>query len=103
MVALRGWTLGAHRDGKRMIGITHNLKVPAFVRGVLWTIEGAAKMERRVVDEIDVDVRRLVIFAVWASTVNRVERAREDMGRTGNLFVYSTKPCVGHDIMQERA
>ena len=63
-----------------MISITHNFKVPAVVRGVLRTIEGAAKMERRVVDEIDVDVRRLVIFAVCASTVNQVERERESVG-----------------------
>jgi hypothetical protein len=84
-----------------MIGLTHNFKVPAFVRGVLWTIEGAAKMERRVVDEIDIDVRRLVIFAVWASTISRVGREQEIVGRTGDLFVHSTKPCVGHDIMQD--
>jgi hypothetical protein len=59
--------LDARRDERRIIGITHNFEVPAFVRGVLWAIKGAAEMEGRVVDEIDVDVRRLVIFAVWTS------------------------------------
>lgn len=30
-------------------------------------------MKRRVIDEVDVDVRRLVIFTILASTVNEVE------------------------------
>ncbi len=60
-------------------------------------------MEGRVVDEIDVDIRRLVIFTILASTVNQVERDKElRMGRTSDLLVYSTKSCVGHDRTEER-
>jgi hypothetical protein len=60
-------------------------------------------MEGRVVDEIDVDIRRLVIFTILASTVNQVERDKElMMGRTSDLLVYSTKSCVGHDRREER-
>jgi hypothetical protein len=66
-IRLRGYMLDARWNGRGMIGITHDFEVPAFVRGVLWAIKGAAKMEGRVVDEIDVNVRRLVIFAVWTS------------------------------------
>jgi len=60
-------------------------------------------MEGRVVDEIDVDIRRLVIFTILASTVNQVGRDKElMMGRTSDLLVYSTKSCVGHDRREER-
>lgn len=43
---------------------THNCKMTARIRGVLWTIKGAAKMEGRIVDEVNVDFRRLVVLAV---------------------------------------
>jgi hypothetical protein len=57
---------------------THNCKMTAFIRGVLWTIKGAAKMERRVVDEVNVDFRRLVVLAVLTSTT------RSDKAYKGN-------------------
>ena len=60
-------------------------------------------MERRVVDEIDVNVRRLVVLAIWARTGIKVERDKElTTGRTSDFFVYSTESCVGHDGMQKR-
>src|ERR1700730_5004262 len=60
-----------------MIGIggTHNFKMTALVRGVLWTFEGATKMKGRVVDEVDVDVRRLVVLAILRGTVDQILEA----------------------------
>jgi hypothetical protein len=37
---------------------------------VLWALKGATKMERRVVDDIDLDIRRLVMITLWVSTVD---------------------------------
>jgi hypothetical protein len=55
---------------------THNCKVTAIIRSILWTIKGAAKMKRRVVDEINVDFRRLVVLAIW-----RAQQIRKNLQR----------------------
>jgi hypothetical protein len=87
-----------------MIGMggTHNFKMTALVRGVLWTFEGATKMKGRVVDELDVDVRRLVVLAILRGTVGGSDfgsDARKELaiGLTSNFFVYSAKSCISHD------
>ena len=56
------------RGSGEMISETHDLEVATLIRGVLWTLEGAAKVKWRVVDELDVDVRRLVIFTIFGGS-----------------------------------
>ena len=41
-----------------------------LIRTVLWALKGATKMERRVVDDIDLDIRRLVVITFWVSTAD---------------------------------
>ena len=50
---------------------THNCKVTAIIRRVLWAIKGAAKMKGRVVDEINVDIRRLVVLAILVGATDQ--------------------------------
>jgi hypothetical protein len=61
-------------------------------------------MEGGVVDEVDVDVRRFVILTIFGDE-NESGGTRDKEAtivRTSDLFVYSTKSCVGHDRTQKR-
>ena len=53
------WGFGEGRQAQ-----THDFKMAAIVGGVLWAIEGTTEMKGGIVDEIDVNVRGLVILAV---------------------------------------
>lgn len=84
-----------------MVGKTHNCKVTAFIRSVLWAIKGTAKMKRRVVDEINVDFRRLVVLAIWrAQQIRKNLQEKVTIRRTSDLLVDPTKSCVRHDRAQ---
>jgi hypothetical protein len=41
-----------------------------LIRTVLWALKGATEMERRIVDNIDLDIRRLVVITFWVSTAD---------------------------------
>jgi hypothetical protein len=86
--ALSGFTKGADTDRE-----THDVKMAAFVRGVLWAIKRTAEMKGRIVDELDVDVDRRIILAVLRG-LSSDGGLHEIIERTSNLLVYSTKPSI---------
>lgn len=50
----------------------YDLKAAAFVRSTLGTIETTDEMEWAVIHEVDSDLRRPVVLAVWRTSVWRV-------------------------------
>lgn len=60
------------------IGETHNFKVTTFIRAVLWSFKGATKMRVGIVDELKVDVRRLVIITDLVCTADQTGATREE-------------------------
>ena len=61
-------------------------------------------MKRRVVDEINVDFRRLVVLAIWRAQqiIRKNLQEKVAIRRTSDLLVHPTKPCVGHDRAQNK-
>jgi hypothetical protein len=75
---------------------THDFKMATFVRGVLWAVERSTKMKGRIVDEIYVDVGRLVIIA---GLMNLHHQITAYMRRRG----ISSAPAISLFILRSRA
>jgi hypothetical protein len=43
---------------------TYYFEMTTLVRTILWALEGTAKMERRIIDELDADICRLIVFTI---------------------------------------
>jgi hypothetical protein len=55
-------------EDERVAGETHNFKVTTLIGSILWALKGTTKVKGRVIDELDIDIGRLVILTVLVGT-----------------------------------
>ena len=63
-------------EDERVAGETHNFKVTTLIGSILWALKGTTEMKRRVIDELDIDIGRLVILTVLGTTVSEIGSSR---------------------------
>jgi hypothetical protein len=86
---------------RREVSKSRGTENSRLIRTVLWafvSFEGAAKMVLvgRIVDQLDLDTRRLVIIAVFTSSSKSEWDSQEkklDTGRTSNINLLEHSTC----------